>query len=104
MTSRERRGRRWQEDPDLRQVIERLQVQLSQDLNALRESAGWSQDALATAAGVSPNTVLDLEQTRSDPHISTLVRLAFVFGCQLEVRFRRRSAERQVQCADLTQR
>jgi transcriptional regulator with XRE-family HTH domain len=64
-------------------------VRLSQDVNELRESADWSQDALARAAGISDGKVLDIEKARRDPHVSTLVRLAFVFGCQLEVRFRR---------------
>jgi DNA-binding XRE family transcriptional regulator len=82
------RGRRWQDDPDIREHVDLLLVRLSQDVNALRELAGWSQDTTAMVAGVAPNTILDLEQARTDPHISTVVRLAYALGYVTELRFR----------------
>jgi len=98
-----RRGRRWSEDPDLREAVDRVLVQLSQDVNLLREHVDWSQDDLAAAAGVSDGTVLDVEKARTDPRISTLVRLAFVFGYEVDVRFRRRRpAFRRVPAAEVS--
>ena len=52
--------------------------------------AGWSQEATAKVAAMADGTILSIEQARDDPRVSTLVRLAFVFGAQLEIRFKRR--------------
>jgi DNA-binding XRE family transcriptional regulator len=69
--------------------MDRVLVGLSQDINELRDVAGWSQDATARAAGIAHNTILDLEKARTDPHISTLVRIAYALGYVTDVRFRR---------------
>lgn len=79
------RGRRWADDPDLSQHFERLRLSVSRDLYGLREGLGWSQEEAAKAAGVDPQTVLDIEKTRADPHLSTVMRLYFVYGRQLVV-------------------
>src|SRR5687767_2834533 len=86
--SPDRRGRRWHEDPDLRELVDRLLVQLSQDVNMMRECRDWSQAELATAAGVADATVLSIEKARTDPQISTIVRLAYAMGYLVDVRFR----------------
>lgn len=78
-------GRRWADDPDLRDHFERLRVGISHDLHALRTRQGWSIDDAAAAAGVDAQTVLDIEKTRGDPRLSTVMRLFFVYGQQLVV-------------------
>ena len=82
-------GRRWKDDPDLTAAVEEGLLQLSIDLNAAREGREWSQEELAHAAGIAPNTVLDIEQTRVDPHFSTIVRLAYAAGFDVDIRLRR---------------
>jgi DNA-binding XRE family transcriptional regulator len=83
-------GKRWRDDPDLIAAVERVLLQLSDDLNAARDLHVWSQEDIAAAAGIAPNTVLEIEKTRIDPHISTIVRLAFAAGMDVDLRFRRR--------------
>jgi DNA-binding XRE family transcriptional regulator len=83
-----RPGRRWYEDPDLKGSFDRLATRISHDLHALRERQGWSIDALAKVAGVSADTVLAVEQTRTDPQLSTLIRLLYPFGYELAVGLR----------------
>lgn len=55
----------------------------------MRDCREWSQDDVATAAGIAPNTILAIEQARHDPHVSTLVRLAHVFGFEVVISLRR---------------
>lgn len=78
-------GRRWVDDPDLKVRFEDLMVGLSEHLHAKREGLGWSLEQAAVAAGVAPQTVLDIEKTRGDPHLSTVMRLFFVYGEELVV-------------------
>jgi DNA-binding XRE family transcriptional regulator len=50
--------------------------QLSQSIRVLRKSRGWSQRALARRAGLSPDTVSQLEAgSRTDISLQTLARL-----------------------------
>jgi DNA-binding XRE family transcriptional regulator len=84
-------GRRIADDPDLAALYERSMLDLSGQLNALRDHAEFSQDELALAAGMSPTTVQDIEKMRADIRWSTIVRWAFVAGFMPEIRFRRLS-------------
>ena len=79
-------SRPWESDPDLRAAVDRLLVHLSSDIYARRRRHGWSQEQLATVAGVSRDTILTLEQARGDPHLSTLVRLYWSLGTALDIR------------------
>jgi transcriptional regulator with XRE-family HTH domain len=63
-------------------------VRLSHDLYTLRQRQGWSLEALARVAGTDPDTVLALEQTRTDPQLSTIVRLLYPFGYELQLGYR----------------
>ena len=82
-------GKRWKDDADLNAAVQHVLLLISRDVNALRECREWSQEQMAHAAGLSPNAVLNLEKTRDDVHISTLVRIACAAGYELDVRFRR---------------
>jgi DNA-binding XRE family transcriptional regulator len=82
-------GRRIADDPDLAAVFERSMLDVTRQLNALREHADFSQDDLALAANMSPTTVQDIEKMRADPRWSTIVRWAFVAGFVPEIRFKR---------------
>lgn len=73
-------------DPDIRAALERVQLSLSSDLFRLREDVGWSQEQLARAASVGPNTILRLEQGRANPTIETLVRAFYALGYLVDVR------------------
>lgn len=86
--------RRWSDDPDLRESFERALKSISDDLSLLRERQGWSLEQSAQAAGVDAQTVLDIETLRTDPRVSTFVRLAFVYGFELRLRLRQPDSSR----------
>ena len=81
--------RRWRDDPDLTAAMERQLLPLGRDVYAIRDCREWTQDEYADAAGVASQTVLSLEKADADPRLSTLVRLAFAAGYELDVRFRK---------------
>lgn len=82
-------GRRWRDDPDRTDAIERLLLSLSRDVNGLRELHGWSQEEMAHAAGLHADTVLNLEKMRDDPRLSTIVSIGYAAGFEVEIRFKR---------------
>jgi DNA-binding XRE family transcriptional regulator len=92
-------GRRWSDDPDLNAAVERILVQLSVDLNAARDLHDWSQDEMGHAAGIAPNTVLGIEKARIDPHISTVVRMAYAAGYDVRITLRKPVPARPPQLA-----
>jgi transcriptional regulator with XRE-family HTH domain len=49
----------------------------------LRTDRGWSLDQLATRSGVSKGMLVQIEQTRTNPSIGTLCRIADAFGVTL---------------------
>jgi len=56
---------------------------LAMKLRALRAERGWSLDQLAVRSGVSKGVLVALEQARSNPNLTTLVRISNVFGVSL---------------------
>ncbi len=59
---------------------EEVAVALGRNLRTLRQRRRMSIEALATAAGVSRGTVIQIEAGRSNPGIGTLVHLAESLG------------------------
>lgn len=57
---------------------------MNNHLRVLRTERGWSQADLATALGVSRQTVNALENGRYDPSLPLAFRLAAVFGRAIE--------------------
>lgn len=53
-------------------------------LRALRQEAGWSQEQLADAVGVTRQTVIALEAERYAPSLVLGMRLAQVFARRVE--------------------
>ncbi len=49
-----------------------------------RNSKGWSQDETARRTGVSRSSIAMTEIGRSSPRLSTLRRLAWTFGTDVE--------------------
>jgi DNA-binding XRE family transcriptional regulator len=45
---------------------------------------------LAALSGVTSTTILEIEKTRTDPQLSTIVRLAHAFGFDVHVALRPR--------------
>ena len=58
-----------------------------------RLERGWTQADLATALGVSRQTVISIERGRFDPSLPLAFQIAQTFGCQIEDVF---SAEGEV--------
>jgi transcriptional regulator with XRE-family HTH domain len=55
------------------------------NVKKLRQAAGWSQQQLATLAGLSMSAVALIEQGKKpDPHLSTVVALAGALGVSLD--------------------
>lgn len=65
--------------PEPRAVTEAI----ARNLRAYRAARGWSLDALATRSGVSKGMLVQVEQARTNPSISTLCRLAEGLGVTL---------------------
>lgn len=57
-----------------------LAAAVAQRISALRKTQNLSFDALARRAGVSKGTLVQIEQERANPSISTLCRLAATLG------------------------
>lgn len=57
---------------------------MENSLKEARERAGWSQQRLADALGVSRQTVISIEKGRYDPSLPLAFRLASAFGCRIE--------------------
>jgi transcriptional regulator with XRE-family HTH domain len=53
---------------------------VARTVRALRTGHGWSLDKLAARSGVSKGVLVALEQGKSNPNLSTLVRLSDTFG------------------------
>lgn len=45
---------------------------------------GWSQQRLATALGVSRQTILSIEKGKYDPSLPLAFQIAEAFGCTIE--------------------
>lgn len=79
---------RWSDDPDIKAAVERVMLGLGRDAYALRGRQGWSQEAEARAAGLHPDTIQALERSVGDPRLSTLVRLFYIHGYELQIGLR----------------
>jgi transcriptional regulator with XRE-family HTH domain len=53
-----------------------VMVYVGNRLKALRIEQALTQEELATKAGVAPNTVARLERNETEPHMSTVRKLA----------------------------
>lgn len=58
-------------------------------VRALRSRCGWTQEALARAAGTSQPTIAAYEAGRKSPTLRTLARVAAAAGLEVEVRVHR---------------
>jgi len=56
---------------------------IARNLRGYRTARGWTLDALATRSGVSKGMLVQVEQARTNPSISTLCRLADGLGITL---------------------
>ena len=54
-------------------------------LNMLREELNLSQAELASAMGVKPPTIANMEQSDNDPRLSTLKRYVTALGGELSI-------------------
>ena len=65
--------------PEARAVTEAI----ARNLRGYRTGRGWTLDALATRSGVSKGMLVQIEQGRTNPSISTLCRIADGLGVTL---------------------
>lgn len=65
--------------PEARAVTEAI----ARNLRGYRTARGWSLDALAARSGVSKGMLVQVEQARTNPSISTLCRVADGLGVTL---------------------
>ncbi len=57
-----------------------VRKQLGERILGLRERRGWSQEELAHATGFGRSFTSSIERGKKDVRLSTLVRLANIFG------------------------
>ncbi|MFQ3293502.1 MAG: putative transcriptional regulator [Natrialbaceae archaeon] len=60
---------------------------MNNEIDGYRERAGLSQGELATAVGVSRQTINAVERDRYDPSLQLAFKLAAYFGCRIEALF-----------------
>lgn len=60
---------------------------MKNDIATYREREGLSQGELATAVGVSRQTINAVERDRYDPSLELAFKLAAYFDCQIEALF-----------------
>jgi DNA-binding XRE family transcriptional regulator len=85
-----RRRVRWVDDPECKAAFDRVMLRFSRDIHQFRTREGLSIDRAAIAAGVHRDTVQAIEQLRTDPRLSTLIRLLHLFGFELSISYRYR--------------
>lgn len=56
---------------------------LAANMKRLRKERGWSQEALADAAGLDRTYVSGIERKVKNPTITVVCRIAVALGCQL---------------------
>lgn len=77
---RRKADRRWNTDPLLASVTSDVLQRFGGDVFRLRQRQGWSQAQLAHVAGVSPETILEVEKSHRDLRMSSAVRVTVPFG------------------------
>lgn len=60
---------------------------MKNEIDVYRERAGLSQGDLATAVGVSRQTINAVERDRYDPSLELAFKLATYFDCRIEELF-----------------
>jgi putative transcriptional regulator len=60
---------------------------MKNEIHLSRERAGLSQGELATAVGVSRQTINAVERDRYDPSLELAFKLAAYFDCRIEALF-----------------
>jgi transcriptional regulator with XRE-family HTH domain len=60
-----------------------MKQSMGERINALREQAGWTQEGLATASGLSLRTIQRIESNKGGPSAESLQALAAVFRCDV---------------------
>jgi len=63
--------------------MEPLAHRVAIQIKALRESRGWSQEALAEAAGLSRDAISRIERGDREPKLATLEDIASAVGLEL---------------------
>lgn len=96
---REWLDRKYEKNPGLRRRVEELlaEMELEQDLVALREERGLSQSQVARILGVSQPAIAKIESGRTkNLELRTLVGYATALGARLRIEFLRDSAPKVV--------
>lgn len=60
-----------------------VRQRLAANMKRLRKEHGWSQEALADAAGLDRTYVSGIERKVKNPTVTVIDRLAAAFGCSL---------------------
>jgi len=68
-----------------RKAAPSLKSRIAKNLAARRQALNWTQEQLATAAGINPETVSRYERGVSLPSIEALERLAHALSTELSV-------------------
>ena len=85
---KEYRDRKLQE-PEFKQAYDELEVEYSimNEILKARKELGMSQLQLSTLTGITQPDISKLENSKANPSIATLKKLAKAFGKKLRVQF-----------------
>lgn len=64
-------------------VSEKSRLELAEIVKALRKHKGWSEQELATRAGIGRSSLRDIESGQGNPTLSTLDKLGTALGVEL---------------------
>lgn len=78
-------------DSALRATFDQVLLQIAHQLDAMQTRRGCTLQQLADGTGLSGRGLLNISKTRSDIKVSTLVRIARFFDCDVVVTFRPRT-------------
>ena len=62
-----------------------VRQRLAANIKLLRKERGWSQEALADAAGLDRTYVSGIERVVRNPTVTVVERIGSALGCQLAI-------------------
>lgn len=66
---------------------------LAKKIRELRKQSNYNQTQLARFIGMTPSTISDWENERSEPNVIQLIRLADIFNCSIDYLCERESED-----------
>ena len=66
---------------------------LAKKIRELRKQSNYNQSQLSRIIGMTPSTISDWENERSEPNVTQLIKLADIFECSIDYLVERESED-----------